>query len=135
VARSAGRLGGEAGLVEGAVEPVAGAVAGEHAAGSVGTVCAGREAQNQDAGVGSPNEGTAFPQYSQSRKARRLTAAMRSQCSRKRGQRQQFATSFCRVCKISSTGLFNGKMLFGCSGRLSDSALAFITVVANRASL
>src|ERR1019366_8679333 len=68
---------------------------------------------------GSPKEGTGCPQYSQSRKARRFTAAMRSQCSRKRGQRRQLATSFCRICKISSTGLFNGRMIFGCSGRLS----------------
>src|ERR1035441_9286383 len=67
---------------------------------------------------GSPNEGTGFPQYSQSRYARRFTAAMRSQCSRKRGQRRQFATSFCRICKVSNTGLIDGRIVFGCSGRL-----------------
>ena len=44
-------LGGESGLVEDLVEDVAGAVAGEHAAGAVGAVGAGSEAEDEDAGV------------------------------------------------------------------------------------
>ncbi len=61
------RLGGEAGLVEDAVKDVAGAVAGEHAAGTVGAVGAGRESQNQDAGARGRQTGTGRPQYSWSR--------------------------------------------------------------------
>ena len=50
VAGNAGGAGGETGLVEDPVEDVAGAVAGEHATRSVGTVSARRESQNQDTG-------------------------------------------------------------------------------------
>ena len=49
VAGNAGGAGGETGFVENPVEDVAGAVAGEHTAGSVGTVSARGESQNQDA--------------------------------------------------------------------------------------
>ena len=48
VAAHRGRLVGEAGPVKRRVEPVAGAVAGEHAAGAVGAVGGGGEADDQD---------------------------------------------------------------------------------------
>src|SRR5215469_15502680 len=41
--------------------------------------------------AGSPKEGTGLPQYVQSRKARRRAAAIREQCSRKRGHSSQRA--------------------------------------------
>ena len=50
LAGHADRVGGETGLVEDPIEDVAGAVAGEHPAGAVGTVCARRESQDQDTG-------------------------------------------------------------------------------------
>lgn len=50
-------LGGEAGLVEHAVQDVAGAVAGEHAAGAVGAMGSGGEAEDEDAGVGVAERG------------------------------------------------------------------------------
>ena len=43
---------GEAELVQDGVHEVAGAVAGEGAAGAVGSVSAGGEAKNEDAGTG-----------------------------------------------------------------------------------
>jgi len=45
-------LGGEASLVKDAVEDIAGAVAREHAAGAVGAVGSGGQAEDKDAGVG-----------------------------------------------------------------------------------
>ena len=51
VAGVADGLRGESGAVEYAIKDVARAVAGEHAAGAVGTVRAWREAQDQDAGA------------------------------------------------------------------------------------
>src|SRR6185437_6867484 len=50
VAADGGRLIGEPGAVEGRVEPVAGAVAGEHPPGAVGAVGGGGEADDQDPG-------------------------------------------------------------------------------------
>ena len=52
VAADGGGLTGEAELVEDGVHEVAGAVAGEGAAGAVGAVGSGSEAENEDAGVG-----------------------------------------------------------------------------------
>lgn len=45
------RLVGVAGAVHGGVEPVAGAVAGEHPAGAVGAMCSGSEADDREAGI------------------------------------------------------------------------------------
>ncbi|HZI21064.1 MAG TPA: hypothetical protein VFD76_01060 [Gemmatimonadales bacterium] len=42
---------------------------------------------------GSPNPGTGFPQYVQSRNARFFSAAMRRQYRRSRGQRAQATTA------------------------------------------
>ena len=50
-ARDGDGLGGEAGLVKHPIEDVAGPVAGEHAAGAVGAVGSGSEAENQHAGA------------------------------------------------------------------------------------
>lgn len=44
-------LGGEAGFVEDAVEDIAGAISGEHAAGAIGTVGSGCETEDEDAGL------------------------------------------------------------------------------------
>lgn len=58
---SGGGLVGEAGFVEGAEEEVAGAVAGEDAAGAVGAVGSGGEAEDEDArgGVAEAGDGAA----------------------------------------------------------------------------
>jgi len=53
-------LGREAGRVEDAIEPVAGAVAGEHASGTVGAVGGGGEAEDQELGVGVAEGGDGF---------------------------------------------------------------------------
>lgn len=52
VAMGGGGLVGEAGFVESAEEKIAGAVAGEDAAGAVGTVGTGGKAENEEAGGG-----------------------------------------------------------------------------------
>lgn len=52
VAVGAGGLVGEAGVEEGLIEEVAGAVTGEDAAGAVGAVSAGGEAEDEEAGGG-----------------------------------------------------------------------------------
>ena len=61
VTRAAGSLRGEAGFVEDAVQDVAGAIAGEHAAGAVGSVGAGREAEDENGrgGIAKRRDGTA----------------------------------------------------------------------------
>ena len=48
---------GEAGIVEGLVEEIAGAVASEDAAGAVGAVCTGGEADDDEAGFGIAERG------------------------------------------------------------------------------
>lgn len=60
VAAPAFRLGGEAGVVKRGVEKVAGLVAGEHAAGAVGSVSAGGEADDEKAGVRIAESGDRF---------------------------------------------------------------------------
>ena len=51
VAAGRGRLAGEAGVVHGAIEKIAGAVAGKHSAGAIGPVGSRRQADNQQAGI------------------------------------------------------------------------------------
>src|SRR5260221_12415415 len=52
VAIGGGRLGGESGFVEGRVHEFSGGVAGEGAAGTVGAVGSGSEAEDDDARLG-----------------------------------------------------------------------------------
>ena len=60
VATNGDGLAGEAKLVEHRVHEVAGAVAGEGAAGAVGSVGTGSEAEHEDAGVGVAEAGNGF---------------------------------------------------------------------------
>ena len=57
-----GRLVGEAGAVQGGEEPVAGAVAGEDAAGAVAAVRRRCQADDEERAAGSPKPGTGRPQ-------------------------------------------------------------------------
>src|SRR5208337_2801576 len=61
VTGTAGGVRGEAGFMEDAVEDVAGFIAGEHAAGTVGAVGAGREAEDETGcrGIAERGHGTA----------------------------------------------------------------------------
>ena len=57
IAVGGGGLGGKSGFMHGVEEEVAGAVAGEHAAGAVGAVGRGGEADQEQAGGGRPEVG------------------------------------------------------------------------------
>src|SRR5690606_35135773 len=61
VGRNGGRLGGESGLMQRTVQEIAGTVAGEHAAGAVGSVGSRSEADEQYFGVDGAKSRHRFP--------------------------------------------------------------------------